>query len=158
MRATDAVGGAGDEVQGAAALDPVELVLLVLEAEVADGSYEADPADIACGQCAQHLDRRARHPDSTGERARVQHPGLQPTIFLAANLTSPAMRAWVEARDLTLVTAAQSWRVGGALFLPLGLHGLLPLEFALPAGLGDVLDPRPAPQHPASSPISSTRR
>jgi hypothetical protein len=49
------------------------------------------------------------------------------------------MRAWVEARDLTLVTAAQSWRVGGALFLPLGLHGLLPLEFALRAGLGDVL-------------------
>ena len=53
VRAADAVGGAGDDVQGAAGLDPVELVLLVLEAEVADRGGERDPADIAGGERAQ---------------------------------------------------------------------------------------------------------
>ena len=46
MRTADAVGGAGDDVQGAAALDPVELVLLVLEAEVADGAVKLIPPTL----------------------------------------------------------------------------------------------------------------
>lgn len=61
-----------------------------------------------------------------------------PVLFLIACRVSAAVRAWVAGLDLTAVTLAQSWRVGGVLFLPLAWWGHLSWAFALPAGLGDV--------------------
>jgi hypothetical protein len=40
--------------------------------------------------------------------------------------------------DLVSLTAAQTFRVGGALFLVAWANGTLPGAFALPAGLGDI--------------------
>ena len=60
------------------------------------------------------------------------------TGFLVAWRTIPAVRAYVEAQNLTLLTALQGWRVVGAVFLFLWAYGQLPTVFALPAGLGDV--------------------
>lgn len=61
-----------------------------------------------------------------------------PVLFLIACRASAIVRAWVASLDLTAVTLAQSWRVGGVLFLPLAWWGHLSWAFALPAGLGDV--------------------
>jgi hypothetical protein len=58
--------------------------------------------------------------------------------FVLAWRTIPAVRAYVEAQDLTLLTAVQGWRVVGAVFVFLWAYGQLPAVFALPAGLGDV--------------------
>ncbi len=60
------------------------------------------------------------------------------TGFVIAWQISASVRAFVEAQDLTLLTALQGWRVVGAVFLFLWAYGLLPAVFALPAGLGDV--------------------
>jgi hypothetical protein len=51
---------------------------------------------------------------------------------------SARFRAAVRRADLRLVTLAQTWRVGGVVFLILHRHDLLPAAFALPAGWGDV--------------------
>jgi hypothetical protein len=40
--------------------------------------------------------------------------------------------------DLRLLTATQAWRAGGLGFLALYAHGILPGQFAWPAGLGDI--------------------
>jgi len=58
--------------------------------------------------------------------------------FLVAVQTIPAVRAYVEAQDLALLTALQGWRVIGSIFLVLWTYGQLPAVFALPAGLGDI--------------------
>lgn len=58
--------------------------------------------------------------------------------FVVAWRTSAAVRAFVYAQDLALLTALQGWRVVGAVFLFLWAYGQLPSVFALPAGLGDV--------------------
>ncbi len=60
------------------------------------------------------------------------------TGFLIAWQISASVRAYVEAQNLTLLTALQGWRVVGAVFLFLWAYGQLPTVFALPAGLGDV--------------------
>jgi hypothetical protein len=60
------------------------------------------------------------------------------TGFLVAAQTIPAVRTYVEAQDLALLTALQGWRVIGSIFLVLWAYGQLPAVFALPAGLGDV--------------------
>lgn len=60
------------------------------------------------------------------------------TGFLVAWRTFAAVRAYVEAQDLALLTALQGWRVVGSIFLVLWAYGQLPAIFALPAGLGDV--------------------
>ena len=60
------------------------------------------------------------------------------TGFLVAVRTIPAVRAYVEAQDLALLTALQGWRVIGSIFLVLWAYGQLPAVFALPAGLGDI--------------------
>lgn len=62
-----------------------------------------------------------------------------PLIFAAGYLASPALRAFVLDLDLVLLTAFQSWRVIGVMFLVLYAYGLLPAIFAWPAGIGDVL-------------------
>ena len=49
-----------------------------------------------------------------------------------------AFRRTVLAADLRLLTAIQAWRAGGLGFLALSAHGILPGQFAWPAGLGDI--------------------
>ena len=62
-----------------------------------------------------------------------------PLIFAASYLASPALRTFVLDLDLVLLTAFQSWRVIGVIFLVSYAYGLLPAVFAFPAGIGDVL-------------------
>jgi hypothetical protein len=50
----------------------------------------------------------------------------------------PAFKAFVLSADLRLGAAIQAWRVVGLGFIALYIYGILPGEFALPAGLGDI--------------------
>jgi hypothetical protein len=59
-------------------------------------------------------------------------------VFALGYLASTALRQFVLSLDLRLLTAVQTWRIGGIVFVILYLHGLLPGRFALPAGLGDM--------------------
>jgi hypothetical protein len=61
-----------------------------------------------------------------------------PVVFALAYRLSRGFREFVLAIDLRLLTAMQSWRVIGILFLALYAFGLVPGLFAWPAGLGDV--------------------
>jgi hypothetical protein len=58
-------------------------------------------------------------------------------VFAACYLTSVRFREFVSSLDLRILTAAQTWRVGGIVFLLLHQQGALPGVFALPAGWGD---------------------
>jgi len=53
-------------------------------------------------------------------------------------LTSGRFRDFVLSLDLRILTLAQTWRIGGVVFLILHQQGALPGVFALPAGWGDV--------------------
>lgn len=64
---------------------------------------------------------------------------LPPAIFLLAYRMMPSVRAWVASLDLAAVTALQSWRVVGGIFMMLWFYDLLPALFAWPAGIGDIL-------------------
>jgi len=61
-----------------------------------------------------------------------------PVVFAFAYRLSRGFREFVLGIDLRLLTAIQSWRVIGILFLALYAFGLVPGLFAWPAGLGDV--------------------
>ncbi len=61
-----------------------------------------------------------------------------PLIFAAAYRVSRRFRDFVLAIDLRLLTAVQSWRVIGVMFLVFYAFGLLPGLFAWPAGVGDA--------------------
>jgi hypothetical protein len=61
-----------------------------------------------------------------------------PLVFAVAYRVSRGFRAFVLGIDLRWLTAVQSWRVIGIMFLALYAFGLLPGLFAWPAGLGDV--------------------
>jgi hypothetical protein len=61
-----------------------------------------------------------------------------PLIFAAAYRASRRFRDFVLAIDLRLLTAVQSWRVIGVMFLAFYAFGLLPGLFAWPAGVGDA--------------------
>jgi hypothetical protein len=61
-----------------------------------------------------------------------------PVVFLLAYRISPALRDFVLGLDLRLLTAVQSWRVLGGMFLFLYAFDLRPALFAFPAGIGDV--------------------
>jgi len=64
---------------------------------------------------------------------------LLPVVAYAiCYLTWTEFRRFVLAANLRLLTLAQTWRVGGAVFLILYHQGLLPSVFALPAGWGDI--------------------
>jgi hypothetical protein len=58
--------------------------------------------------------------------------------FVSCYLTSARFRQFVSSLDLRLLTLAQTWRVGGVVFLILHQQGALPGVFALPAGWGDI--------------------
>jgi hypothetical protein len=59
-------------------------------------------------------------------------------IFLAAYRASEGFRGFVLGLDPRLVTALQTWRVLGLMFVVLYAFDILPAVFALPAGLGDA--------------------
>jgi hypothetical protein len=61
-----------------------------------------------------------------------------PLIFGALYRASRRVRDFVLATDLRLLTAIQSWRVIGVMFLVFYAFGLLPGVFAWPAGAGDL--------------------
>jgi hypothetical protein len=58
--------------------------------------------------------------------------------FAFCYLTSVGFREFITSLDLRVLTVAQTWRVGGIVFVILYLQGALPGVFALPAGWGDV--------------------
>ncbi len=59
-------------------------------------------------------------------------------IFGLAYALSPRFRDFVLSLDLCVLTAVQSWRVLGGMFVFLWAFDLRPALFAFPAGLGDV--------------------
>jgi len=65
---------------------------------------------------------------------------LIPLIAAAIALwLSENVRSLVSAIPLPFLVAAQIYRVGGGIFLVLWADGRLPWQFALPAGIGDVV-------------------
>ncbi len=61
-----------------------------------------------------------------------------PLLFALGYRASRPFRGFVLGIDLRLLTAMQSWRVMGGMFLALYAFDLLPGLFAWPAGVGDV--------------------
>jgi hypothetical protein len=59
-------------------------------------------------------------------------------IFGLWFLASASFREHLMSLNPVVLTAVQTWRVGGVVFLILMANGILPLFFALPAGLGDM--------------------
>ncbi|MDB5306962.1 MAG: hypothetical protein JWO38_1164 [Gemmataceae bacterium] len=59
-------------------------------------------------------------------------------VFAFCYVTSGVFRQFVLSLDLRILTVAQTWRVGGIVFLVLHQRGALPGVFALPAGWGDI--------------------
>jgi hypothetical protein len=59
-------------------------------------------------------------------------------VFAAWYWGSSTFRETVLKADLRLLTAIQAWRAGGLAFLALNANGVLPGQFAWPAGLGDM--------------------
>jgi hypothetical protein len=81
--------------------------------------------------------------------AFVRPPGTPPlpialgfaapiVVFFVAFLASASFRDFLAGRDLSLLTAIQSWRFAGFGFIALYVSGVLPGAFAWPAGLGDM--------------------
>jgi hypothetical protein len=65
-------------------------------------------------------------------------PWIGPTIVVAVALTWLGLRRLGSGVDLVALTAGQTFRVVGGVFVVLWLVGTLPPVFALPAGLGDI--------------------
>jgi hypothetical protein len=63
---------------------------------------------------------------------------LPVVAYAICYLTWTEFRRFVLAANLRLLTLAQTWRLGGVVFLILHHRGLLPGVFALPAGWGDI--------------------
>ena len=82
-------------------------------------------------------------------------PILAFVVWFAA---SAGFRRFVLSLDLKLLTIAQTWRVGGFVFITLYSLRLLPGIFALPAGLGDMAIGLTAPFVAAKLIDSSHRR
>ncbi len=59
-------------------------------------------------------------------------------LFLSWYTASEGFRNFVLSLTLRTLTAVQTWRIMGFLFLILNARGILPALFALPAGLGDM--------------------
>lgn len=64
---------------------------------------------------------------------------LMPTLaFGFAYTLFSGVREWARSLDLALLTLPHSWRTIGFSFLALWYFGILPAEFAAPAGFGDI--------------------
>ena len=66
-------------------------------------------------------------------------------LFIAFYCLSSQFRRSALNIDLRLLTAIQGWRVLGVQFIVLYVYGLLPGNFAWPAGLGDLIIGAAAP-------------
>jgi serine/threonine-protein kinase len=77
------------------------------------------------------FDSETRPPILLGLAAVVPVAG-----FAVCYLTSRSFQDFVLSLDLRILTLAQTWRVGGIVFLVLYRQGALPGVFALPAGWG----------------------
>lgn len=74
-----------------------------------------------------------------GFGAAVGVAALTPVlIFFIWYAASPRLRAFLMSLSPRTLTAVQSWRVLGFVFVLLEAHRLLPARFALPAGYGDM--------------------
>lgn len=71
--------------------------------------------------------------------------GLPVLAFLAALAASATFRRAVRSLDLRVLTAVQTTRLVGGVFVVLWALGKLPAGFALPAGIGDLLVGATAP-------------
>jgi hypothetical protein len=79
------------------------------------------------------FDSEPRPPISLGLAAVVPV-----AVFAFCYLTSVRFQEFALSLDLRILTVAQTWRVGGIVFLVLYQQGALPGVFALPAGCGDM--------------------
>lgn len=79
-----------------------------------------------------------------------------PLIALVLVWRSERFRAWTSRLDLRLLTQLQMWRIAGFALLVLGVSGTLPRDFALPAGIGDLIVALTAPL--VASYVVGTRR
>ena len=59
-------------------------------------------------------------------------------VFIFWFTASSGLRQYLYGLNPRTLTLAHAWRVNGVVFLILSAYGLLPLPFALPAGLGDM--------------------
>jgi hypothetical protein len=84
------------------------------------------------GSLAGTFDTPHRPPLLLGAAAFL--PAL---AFTAVYVRSAALRRLLRTVNLRLLVLAQTWRVGGVVFLILQQRGVLPAVFALPAGWGD---------------------
>jgi hypothetical protein len=71
--------------------------------------------------------------------------GIPVLAFLAALAASATFRRAVRSLDLRVLTAVQTTRLVGGVFVVLWALGKLPAGFALPAGVGDLLVGATAP-------------
>ena len=71
----------------------------------------------------------------TGDRTPAKQVGR---ALLRSKHWSARFQEFVMSLDLRILTVAQTWRVGGIVFLILYQHGALPGVFAIPAGWGDM--------------------
>jgi len=74
-----------------------------------------------------------------------RNPLLLISIFLPIALSfilykkSKKVQEFIFSIPLSWIIILQVYRIGGVVFLPLGSMGFLPLVFAIPAGIGDIL-------------------
>jgi len=59
-------------------------------------------------------------------------------IFVVWSATSQPFRQFLLSLDLRTLTIVQAWRIAGLAFLALYTYNILPGQFALPAGWGDI--------------------
>jgi hypothetical protein len=59
-------------------------------------------------------------------------------IFVVWSMTSQSFRKFLLSLDLRTLTIVQAWRIAGFAFLALYTYNILPGQFALPAGWGDI--------------------
>lgn len=63
---------------------------------------------------------------------------LPVVVFAIAYRASVSLRRFVAGADVRVLTAVQTWRLVGVVFLVLHQRGALPGAFAIPAGWGDI--------------------
>ena len=84
------------------------------------------------GSVLGYFDTEPRPPISLGLAAVVPVG-----VFAVFYLTSVKFQEFVQSVDLRVLTLAQTWRVGGIVFLILHQQRALPVVFAIAAGWGD---------------------
>ena len=85
------------------------------------------------GSLLGYFDSEPRPPVTLGLAAVVPV-----AVYGFLYFTSAGLRDLVLSLDLRVLTLAQTWRIGGIVFLILYWRAVLPGVFALPAGWGDI--------------------